>query len=294
MLIFGNGGAGKTLTALNLDAGLLGLDGYGYLLGEPITPLPAGESVLFLALDGPAETAASWRRLKTPAGRDVGKLAGDRLTVRTRLPLSPSHDDSGAVAEYVRQLETNTGQRFAAVTVDNLVKLYGDVSQPGRASFAAVSLAALEADGRSLVVITQSKKNTRPKNEDGALLAQGALFGMGTILSLYKTREGTRDGDRPTVAELRHYKGPGADGGKPSAVSIDLPTGRLSIEADADLRADVAKLPAAAFSSADIADALEVSQPTASRFATKAEAAGQITFDHKGVHGAKYWRKVGK
>ena len=59
LLIFGNGGAGKTLTALNLAAGLLGLDGYGYLLGEPVTPLPAGESVLMLTLDGPAEARAS-------------------------------------------------------------------------------------------------------------------------------------------------------------------------------------------------------------------------------------------
>ena len=212
--------------------------------------------------------------------------------MRSRFPLGPGHEDPGAVAEYVRQIETKTGTRCAVVIVDNLVKLYGDVSQNTRAAFASVSLAALEADGRALVVITQARKNAKPKTEDAALLAQGALFGMGAILSLHKTREGTRDGDRPTIAELRHHKGPGADSGRPSAVSIDLPTGRLSLEADTDLKADVAKLPAGAFSRGDIEQALGMARASASRFATKAEAAGLIAFDHEGPRRAKYWRKA--
>lgn len=296
LLIFGNGGASKSLMALRLSLGLVGVDGFSHLLGQPVTPIPEDESVLYLALDGPGETRASFARLQTPDGREVSQVIGPRFIVVPRLSLSPGHEDSGAVAAYIRQLEGDTAQSVGVVVIDNLVKLYGDVSQPSRAAFASTSLAALEADGRGLVVVTQSKKNTKPRAEDDALLVQGALFGMGTILSLYKTREGSREGDADTVAELRHYKGPGADGGKALAVSIDLPSGRMTVEAEKDLKEQAANLPeVGTFNRADIEKALVLKRSAAQAFAEKATVAGLIVPDHEGARGAQFWRRgIGK
>ena len=84
--LVGPQGVGKTTITHRLALGLLGIDGFGQLLGLPVRPIEG--NVLLLALDRPAQAARAMRRVVDERHRDTlrkrlhvrrGKLAGDLL-----------------------------------------------------------------------------------------------------------------------------------------------------------------------------------------------------------------------
>ncbi len=118
---------------------------------------------------------------------------------------------------------------------------------------------------------------------------------MGTILSVHKTQEGTRDGSRPTKVELRHHKGAGSDSSEVHALTIDLPSGAMLRKAEGpsdELLARVAQLPQnGTFTRADADKIWELGSSQSQRVIDEAVYHELVELDHEGPRRAKHWRR---
>jgi hypothetical protein len=289
-LVFGNDGAGKTNLAGRIVAGALGED-RTTLLALPITPLPEDLAALVLAFDGPHETRQSFARFGlTPST--------DRFTFWAAAPpWNPDEADGLTLASFVEAIEDQTGERYGLVVIDNAQRAYGDVSTSLRGTALGNALNRLEADGRSVIVTAQSKKNSRPTSKDDAMLSSMGHSGIGSSLSLYREQEGTRDGSKPTRIEMRHHKGAGSDSSARTAIEIDLPTGNMRLADDKPSEALLkwlAKLPdAGTFTRADAEEATGAPTSTAQRHLADGEAFGLIEGAGVGARSMKYYRRAG-
>lgn len=288
-LVYGDDGAGKTnLVGLYVchSLGIL----KGPLLGYNVEPLDESDSVLVLAFDGPQETRQSYARF----GLDA---TVDRLVVwGASAPWNPDDADASTLETFVSAIEEATGQTFGLIVIDNAQRAYGAVDQATRASALGTGLNRLEASGRSVVVLAQSRKNGKPTSKDDAMLGSLGLSGMGSILSLHRLKQGATDGTRPTTSELRHHKGLGSDSEAKTVVSFDLVTGRATLEGEGpsdELRSRVVALPeVGTFTAKDAASVWDVGIKQARKLVTEAASYELLELDHEGERGAKHWRRT--
>jgi len=292
-LIYGDDGAGKSNLAGLLIAGALALDGFETLLGYSVAALPVGESVLLLAFDGPAETRASYARLGLTAETPRLIVWGEAA------PWDPDTADAGALGRLIAEIEEARGVRIGLVVVDNAFRAFGDVSRTDRAATFGNALNAVEAQGRAVIAMTQTKKNTRPTSLGDAMLGAAGQAGMGSTISLYKLAQGDEDEGLPTRSELRHHKGQGSDSKASAEVHFDLRTGRATLRGgdlfngpDAELLAKVETLPeVGTFTRADAEKLWSLSTARAGKLLREAESARLIEVDHVAARGTKHYRR---
>jgi hypothetical protein len=108
LLLVGPQGTGKTTLAQQYALGRMGLR--SEVLGLPVTPIPDGTKLVYLAMDRPAQAARSWRRMVSEEEHRAamneklmvwrGPLPEDMLRMPSRL-LAWAREQFGEVAEII-------------------------------------------------------------------------------------------------------------------------------------------------------------------------------------------------
>lgn len=219
--IIGPEGVGKSTLAQQLILGRLGI--ISRLLDMPVQPTSG--TVLYLAMDRPAQAARSMRRMVDRA--EHGEILRERLQVwRGPLPINPLGATS-ALADWI-------ADRYADVTdvfVDSLKDVIPKLSDEVQASQWNSCRQELLARGIQVVELHHQRKQQQGAGKPNTLAdvygSRWITAGAGSVLMLWGDA-----GD--TVVELTHIKQP-ADPFGPHKLIHDHAAGRTSLFEPADL-----------------------------------------------------------
>jgi hypothetical protein len=213
LMIAGTLGLGKTtLAGLLVRALLFG----GEVLGFPV--VPAGEPILYLAMDRPRQIARSMRRQFRPEHRR-------RLSERLRVWQGPPQEDMAKDPELLRTLARKAGARYVFVDSlkDAVTKLSDD--EVGAAYNRARQL--LIADGCQLCELHHLVKRAGGDSIDDIYGSRWLTAGAGSLVVL-----SGEPGD--PIIRFKHVRPPAAEVGPLRLLSVQE-TGEISIYSSVDL-----------------------------------------------------------
>ena len=223
LMLTGPQGAGKTSDAGQLAFGLAGVPGFETLYGLPVRPLPEGKTVLYLALDRPAQIARAHRRLIAPEHR---ALLDARLVYNAgrELPFTPTR-----MLNAPELLAAWAEECFAgAVIVDSLKDAIGELSNEEVASqWNAVVQSCLDR-GIEVALLHHMRKahaqNRRPRTLDDVHGSGNITRGLGSVVLVWGL-PGAEE------VEFVHLKQPAEPVG-PFVISRDHDSGRSTVLRD--------------------------------------------------------------
>lgn len=207
-------GLGKTTDGQQLAFGLAGLAGFEELYDLPITQLPEGKVVVYLALDRPNQIARSGSRMVSPA---------NRVLVRERVKVWKGPLPFDLVKEPERLLPWLRERNAGAVFVDSVKDVLPRLSDEEQAAAFMRAISMCIAAGIQVCLLHHNRKpnaeNRKPKTLADVHGSANLTRGCGSIITLWAPAAGA------TEVELNHVKPPAEPVG-PFVIERDHATGR--------------------------------------------------------------------
>lgn len=196
-IMYGGDGTGKTTLTHNLLAGLMGLDGFGTLLGQTVHPLTGTAQVLYLAFDRPRQIERSWSRFITP--QDADNLS-DRIIWRTEsLPFNAARDPL-EVAEWIAEAYP----LVTMVILDNVWDAFGDFNNTDNATQAGIALNNVARSNVNVLALHHDRKtkgNKPPESHENMYGGRNFAAKAGSIIGVWKAAQ--NDGTTVTVTQYK-------------------------------------------------------------------------------------------
>jgi replicative DNA helicase len=233
LTLVGPDGVGKTSLAQQVALGLIGLR--RRVLGMRLAESEG--SVLYLALDRPAQARRSFARMVDESSREILR---ERLSVWYGPPPFSVLEDPRSLARFARD------HGAAYLFVDSLKDLAFDLGKEETGSRVNYAIQAVLADEVEVCVLHHQRKAqpsaAAPKRLEDVYGSRWLTAGMGSVVLLWGD-----PGD--LVVEFRHLKQP-ADEVGPLTLIHDHERGQTSIESQVDLL-DLARIAGEAGLTAD-------------------------------------------
>lgn len=210
-VIAGPQGAGKTSVAGQLMLGVMGVPGYGELLGLPVAS--TGGVVLYLAADRPDQARLSLRRMVSPE------------LVRHRLAVKPGPPPGNVVQRPTLLLDMAESVGATMVVIDSLKDVALRLSDDEVGASVNMAVQHLVAEGIDVVALHHPRKQgseegaEKPRRLDDLYGSTWLTSGAGSVLYLHPTGSGE--------VELLQFKSPNGELGAVCTFRHDPITGAL-------------------------------------------------------------------
>ncbi len=221
-------GVGKSTYAQNLLLRRLGLVDSDFL-GYPVTPLPPGEAILYIAADRPRQIRRSLRRMVRPDQRD--ELDRRLLVWKGPLPFLLNREPT-RLATFVTQTESDHDVVVRDVVLDSLKDVAFELSKDEGGAAVAHAVNHVGAEGREVLVLHHQRKPEQGARKAPADISDvyGSQFltaCAGNVIYLHGEPGGH-------CLSLHHLK-QSADRVGPLDLDYDHDTGALTVQPRPDL-----------------------------------------------------------
>lgn len=222
-------GAGKSTFGQNYVAHRTGVFD-GVFLGYPVSPLMAGEAILYVAADRPKQIKRSFRRLVTK--HHAERLAGRLVFHKGPLPFLLNRKPE-MLLEFIRAKEEQEGVRIVEVILDSLKDVASELAKPEGGEGVQRALGLVIAEDIDVIVLHHERKPGSDKKE-AAPPALAQIYGaqqltacMGNVLYL--------DGPPGGYTSVLHHLKQSNDTVGPLHIDHDHDTGVMTAEVRKDL-----------------------------------------------------------